>query len=218
MSRPMTATAFAIDEIRRLIVEGDLPPGEKLDQSILAKRLDVSRLPVRQALTHLASQKFVNLRDHRSAVVAPVSERDMNDLYALRHLLENWGYGLGFGNFNSHIIQKLNTLITKTESIVSANDHDAFMSLNREFHFLLFSVIDNSYVMDSLKDLFDLSERYQWMCTSAPGVMAASLAEHRQIVDRIQTADLGGFLSLSQGHNQKTIEWVIKHRKIDEVG
>ncbi len=218
MGRPITATAFAIDEIRRLIVGGDLRPGEELDQSSLAKRLDISRLPVRQALTHLASQKFVNLRDHRSAVVTPVSKRDMNDLYALRHRLENWGFCQSFSNFTGDIAQKLETQIAKTQAIVDLNDHDAFMAANREFHFFLFSVIDNGYVVDSLRDLFDLSERYQWMCTRAPGVMSASLAEHREIVDRIQAGDLEGFLSLSQQHNQKTIDWVIRHKKIGEVG
>ncbi|OUS03998.1 hypothetical protein A9Q96_16965 [Rhodobacterales bacterium 52_120_T64] len=217
MARPITATAFAIDEIRRMIVERELPPGTELDQSRLAQKLDISRLPVRQALTHLAGQKFVQLRDHRSAIVAPISERDMRDLYALRQQLECWGYQPDITNITAEKLSKLDEINLRAQVIAEVEDHDAFMIVNREFHFCLYSIVKNSYVVDSLRDLFDLSERYQWMCTGAPGVMAASVSEHKNLTELIRQNDCAGFLKLSEAHNSKTTEWVIKHRRIDEL-
>mgnify|MGYP001332578563 CR=1 FL=1 len=215
MNRPITATSFAIHEIKRLIVERTLEPGQKIDQACLAERLNLSRLPIRQALTHLAEQNFIQLRDHKSAIVTPVSGRDMRDLYALRCQLERWGLEQSFLAFSEELIATLEGLLGETERCVETDDHAKFMEFNRQFHFALYAVIDNPYTIASIKNLFDLSERYHWMCTSAPGMMEISHAEHREMVDLIRRRDLDGFLGLSERHNCKTIEWVQEHGTID---
>ncbi len=215
MDRPMTATNFAVHEIKRLIVERKLPPGEKIDQASLAERLHLSRLPVRQALTHLAGQNFIQLRDHKSAIVMPVSGADMRDLYDLRCQMERWGLGQRFQSYSDAHVEDLKKILGDTEKCIASGDHPAFLVMNRKFHFSLYSIIENKYTLRSIMNLFDLSERYHWMCTSAPGMMEVSHSEHQQIIDWIEKKDLEGFLSGSEKHNRKTIEWVKSHGMID---
>lgn len=215
MDRPVTATAFAIHEIKRLIVARELPPGEKVDQAELAKRLNLSRLPVRQALTHLAGQSFVRLRDHRSAVVAPISESDIRDLYSLRCQLERWGFEESFGKYEERDLSELNRILDQTEKCIAENDHPSFLAKNREFHFYLYSAIENTYLVEAIKNLFDLSERYHWMCTSAPGMMRSSQGDHMRLVGEIHAGNVKKFLALSEHHNLKTIDWVKKQGLID---
>ena len=88
--RHKTAVEFAVDEIKRRIVEQDLRPGARLDQNVIAETLGLSRIPVRQALANLAARGFVLLQAHRSAVVAPLSGAELRDLYALRCRMEPW--------------------------------------------------------------------------------------------------------------------------------
>lgn len=208
MTRPMTATAFAIERIKQLITERKLPPGARIDQAEIAAQLGVSRLPVRQALAHLAAQNFVKLRDHRSAIVTAISESDMRHLYALRWHLERWAFEQGFARFRQKHVRALEEVLNRSQESLEANDFAGFVRLNREFHFHLYEIADNPYLLGSLKNLFDLSERYHWLVLSTPEQMAASLAEHRDLVARIRDKDLEGFLAIYEHHNRKTVEYV----------
>src|SRR5216683_3088851 len=74
--------------LRESILSGDLAPGEVLDLDALVERFQVSRMPVRQALLKLEADNLLNLRPHRRAVVAPVSEHAIEEIYAMRVVLE----------------------------------------------------------------------------------------------------------------------------------
>jgi len=68
---PQSLVDLVIDEIRRSIVDGSLPPGSTVLVSEMASRLEVSHLPVRAALRRLEAGGLVNLRRSRNAIVAP---------------------------------------------------------------------------------------------------------------------------------------------------
>ncbi len=80
---PETATALTrllheevIDRLRDMIVQGELAPGTKLNERVLAEQLGISRTPLREAIKYLASEGLVELLPNRGAMVAPLeSER-----------------------------------------------------------------------------------------------------------------------------------------------
>jgi DNA-binding GntR family transcriptional regulator len=79
---------LVIDEVRRSIMAGELPPGSPVSIAELSARLDVSHIPVREALRRLESEGLIELRRSRSAVVAPLSREDLESVFHLRGLLE----------------------------------------------------------------------------------------------------------------------------------
>jgi DNA-binding GntR family transcriptional regulator len=79
---------LVIDEVRRSILDGSLPPGSPVSINDLSSRLNVSHIPVREALRRLEGEGLVELRRSRSAVVAPLSLEDLRDVFGLRALLE----------------------------------------------------------------------------------------------------------------------------------
>ena len=74
--------------VRALILSGELSPGESLRQEALAEGLGTSRTPLREALNRLASEGLIELRPHRSAVVAPFTQREIEADYEARRILE----------------------------------------------------------------------------------------------------------------------------------
>src|SRR5699024_2733249 len=76
------------ERIRRGIVEGHYPPGSRLVEQRLAEELDVSRTPVREAVRRLESEGLVVVARNRGAVVRPLDEADISDLYEVRARLE----------------------------------------------------------------------------------------------------------------------------------
>jgi DNA-binding GntR family transcriptional regulator len=80
---------LVIEEVRRLILEGSLRPNSTLSITDLSNRLQVSHIPVREALRQLETEGLIELRRSRSAVVADLSVEDVHQVFHLRTLLES---------------------------------------------------------------------------------------------------------------------------------
>ena len=74
--------------LRELIARGDLPPGTHLVEVEMAKKLGVSRGPLREALRILESEGLVKSYPGRGSFVSEISERDILEIYSLRTILE----------------------------------------------------------------------------------------------------------------------------------
>ena len=84
------ASAAATELIREAIVDGRLPPGQRLKEEELARELGISRTPVREALLILQTEGLVDAAPNRGAVVRSHDADDLEDLYQLRALLEGY--------------------------------------------------------------------------------------------------------------------------------
>jgi DNA-binding GntR family transcriptional regulator len=85
--RPVTVSDRVAEEVRASIVSGRLQPGSRLVEEELARQLQVSRGPVREALRVLRDEGLVTIRPHRGAVVTDISAVDVYELYAVRGAL-----------------------------------------------------------------------------------------------------------------------------------
>src|SRR5919206_2910505 len=74
---------LVIDEVRRSILEGSLPPGAPVSIADLSSRLEVSHIPVREALRRLEGEGLIELRRSRSAVVASMTAEDLDHVFRL---------------------------------------------------------------------------------------------------------------------------------------
>ena len=83
-----TAEETTVAALRRAIVEGVLPPGERLRQETLAAELGVSRIPLRDAFRRLEAEGLIRIDGRRGARVASLTAEDVAELYELRRLIE----------------------------------------------------------------------------------------------------------------------------------
>jgi DNA-binding GntR family transcriptional regulator len=210
-----TATDFAVAEIKKRIISQELPPGARIDQTKIAEQLDISRIPVRQALVQLAERSFVQVHAHRSAVVAPLSRTDLEDLYELRNTLESWVLAEALHQYCDQDKEYLEELFDAMKAVNQQGVED-YMEINREFHLALFMPARNTHTIRVLTSLFDLSERYQWMYLNATRQMDASLDDHREMLDAIKLGKCEQLLSISKEHNLKTLQWVSKYIPPDD--
>ena len=87
--RPVTAQAAVLTELRQRIIRGEVAPGQAIRQEVLASELGVSRLPVREALVVLQSERLVDYTQHKGYVVAVLDEQDLLQTHELRDTLES---------------------------------------------------------------------------------------------------------------------------------
>ena len=76
------------NRIQAKIVAGEYPPGTRLKQEVLAQQFDVSRTPIREALSRLEAKGIVSQAQRRSAVVRAPSSREISEMYQVRAELE----------------------------------------------------------------------------------------------------------------------------------
>jgi DNA-binding GntR family transcriptional regulator len=215
--RHKTAVEFAVDEIKRRIVEQELPPGTRIDQNLTADMLGLSRIPVRQALADLAARGFVILQAHRSAIVAPLSAAEFRNLYDLRCRMEPWAMEEACRCFTETDFAHLEGLIDRMVEAARTHDLARYMDLNRDFHFALFAGTENPHLLRILQGLFDTSERYQWVYVNAVGSMDRSIRDHREIMTLMRAGDEKDAIALSVRHNQKTAEWLRDNVTMDGI-
>jgi DNA-binding GntR family transcriptional regulator len=178
--------------LRSRILSGRLKPGEKLDQSLLATEMRVSRTPLRQALLRLAAERLIETEPHRSAIVAPLSLVEIEDLYESRRVLESMLAGVGAERISERGLNQLRRTVDMQDTAVKSGNPDRFADLDREFHFVLYRAAGYARAYDITQTLRDASERYVRFYTIYKGGAADSLGDHRRILQLCVDRDIQG--------------------------
>ena len=178
-----TANDLVYHYVRRWIVSGDLRPGEKLDQEVIATRLEASRMPVRTAFERLASEGLVVMAPHKGARVADMSVQDMLDLYEIRLRLEPWALQLAAGRLSGADAAKCRYYVTETEKSADAGDWILYIENNHDFYKMLWAAAGNPALEQLLDQLSGRALRYRWLYVEADG--QRSLATMRTVLEQV---------------------------------
>lgn len=203
-----SAADYATSEIQRMILAGELPAGERLDQIRLAEQLDVSRHPVRQAIERLAERGFVQLSPHRSAIVTAHSVSDLIELYSLREKLEDMALRAGWPALVTGGIAELEAIHARLAAQDSQSDIEGYMHENRAFHLRFYRDCGNRHLLRTIATLFDLSERYQRTALNTERRQSQSREEHAAMMDALRAKDLELLSERLKAHNRGTQEQV----------
>ena len=191
-----TKADAAYVEIHRRIVEGELRPGTVLDQAALARDLDVSTTPVREALRRLEMEKLVEMRSHRDARIVLVSPQDFRYLYEVRLELDPLAAGLTAERATKAEIDAIARL-------ASAQGRTALKqtSANRRFHRAVYSACHNPVLVGQLDSLWDRTDSYRLALLSAyPGEAALANHEHTAIAEAIRARNADEARALTRAH------------------
>jgi DNA-binding GntR family transcriptional regulator len=172
------------DELRRLILQGELAPGAEISQLELAERLKVSRTPLREALRQLVSEGLVvSAGPHRSVRISTLSMTDLDDLYSMRVLGEGLAIWLTVPILRAADFERLERDLELTTSRADADAHGRFHAGLR--------IGAGARLNDELRRQFDHAERYQraFLKLLDQEVFATKVAEHRAILDACLARD-----------------------------
>jgi len=122
--------------IREAIIKGEFKSGERLIQDDLAKKLGVSRMPLREALKQLEVEGYLVLEPHKGAIVKSLSINEIQEIYFLRSKLEPIAMKEKFKHFSEEDINELENLSEEMLKVKAIND---YIKLNIRFHSILIS-------------------------------------------------------------------------------
>jgi len=174
-------------ELRRLILDGTLPPGERLIEDRLAELLGVSRNPIREAIRMLEAEGFLDVAARRGSFVATLSADQASDLFEVRLALEPLGARLAAGQPSSTHLNRMKQILADVQTSPDRFDLDTLSQLHTELHSLIFEMTGNSYLIAMA---IPMTKRGQWLLRqSAPLRLPNAWSEHHWLIAAIESGD-----------------------------
>jgi DNA-binding GntR family transcriptional regulator len=189
------------DALRDAIWEGHIGRGERVREEEVARRLGVSRTPVREALQRLQQRGLLVNRVGRGLIVAELGKREVIELYAMREILEGSAARFAAQHATAPEIDMLYRL--QRELAEAPDDALLLVKLNRRFHQAIYDAAHNQYLTQTLDGLHDAMALFNAATFRAPSQRRASDEEHRRIVATIERHDPDQAEALARAHIQQ---------------
>lgn len=196
----VTRAEALCDRLEEMIVDGRLAPGERLDETLLAKRFEVSRTPVREAIRVLVAIGLVETTGRQGAVVAQVSVAMLIEMFDLMAVLEGMCAELAARRATPAERAAMHKIHEALETACASRDPDAFYRINTKFHDQLYAAAHTKFLADQTIRLRRRLAPYRMRVTFQPGRMRESLVEHAAILAAIDACDGAAAMQAARDH------------------
>jgi DNA-binding GntR family transcriptional regulator len=178
------------EALRGEIVQGKLRPGDRLIPREIAGGLGCSPMPVRDAINRLATEGFTTVSPRKVTRVATLSRQEMDELFAVRAVLEAYAGRLACSALTESDLHQLAGMVDTMAARVRANDLKGWFRLNQRFHFFVFDRANNNTLRGILVDLWDKTLRSRAMVVlDRPEFVTQRMDEHRAILEAFRARD-----------------------------
>ena len=179
--------------LKKIILEGNLASGERVVETKLAKRLQVSRTPIREAIGQLKREKLIVSRSNGGFRVATLSVTDAVQLYDCRIALEQLSIGDACRQITSKQLKQLEKYVLLAEKLIESqsgkSDSQKLLEVDYQFHHLIAESSGNQWLLTLLEKVFDQMRLLRVYTTQHnPQVLEIRL-EHREIYQAIASKD-----------------------------
>ncbi len=180
-----TLKSHVVTRLREAIIGGKYRPGERLNESRLARQFGVSRIPVREALMQLQEQGLVMNHPRRGMFVNSLSEEDTQKINSVRIVLEAEAMKLCQARFTREMDADLKSQVERMEKWQMGSDMDA-ASLDLTFHRSIWGYSGNAYLVKSLDALAPIVLAHHVLDGIGHDLVRWRLNHHRALLEVVQ--------------------------------
>lgn len=199
--RFQTKQDLAYHALHRAIVRGELPPGERLVIEDVAARLEVSPIPVREALQRLERERLIEIRPHAGAVVSALSRADVDEVFALIEALEAAAAAPACAHATPEELTALERTLAALERARASGDHERWLERNAGFHLALIRLARMPLLAEMAERVFDRWERLRRHFFAALAERDEhGDVEHARMLSLLRARDAAGLEALLREH------------------
>jgi len=180
-----TATDQIFQTLYDAVVSLKLLPGTKVSEIDIARQLNVSRQPVRDAFFRLSKLGFIAIRPQRATLITKISERAVLDAAFVRTALEVECLRLALETVGPEEIARLRDNLARQKASIGGKDPSVFHALDEEFHATLCSIAGQPHAWSLIQEQKAQMDRVRWL-TLTDARQTSVHAEHTAIVDAME--------------------------------
>ncbi len=203
-SRPIREIAY--DVLKRAIITGEIPAGERIVETEYADRLHISRTPLREALRKLERDGLVEYVMRRGVVVRAFSPDDVDQIYTIRNSLEMLTLPHIIENATEEDIAGLREKLAAMDALMEQDDVEALSPLARDFHTSLTAISRKNRILRVIEGQDEYIRRFSAMSIRQEDRRPAAHQEHHLLVDYVEQKDLPRFTELMRKHIDRSKE------------
>jgi DNA-binding GntR family transcriptional regulator len=190
----------AIDRLRDLIVQGDLLPGQRLNERLLSEKLAISRTPLREAIKLLATEGLVELLPNRGAVVASMDTARLAETLQVMGALEGLAGELACRNATPAQIGEIAQLHKDMLRMHALGDLGSYFRHNQAIHLKIVEASGNPILANTYRHLNVNVRRARYMANLSKERWDAAVREHEDILRALTARDVAKLKRLLRDH------------------
>jgi len=209
--RPTSMQEWALVSIRRLLLEGELKPGQRVNQGELASRLGVSPVPVREALHVLGSDGLLEFDPGRGFRVAAPSRNDVAEVDLLTRLLEGEALRRGIPVITDDDIARMRDLFEELLALNGSDDIVRKTLVHRELHFVPFRAAGLRLLEADLARYWDHTDHHRVLYMFKDKKRSRqALLQHKSVIDACATKDPDEVIRLMNVHRDFAMDYMLE--------
>lgn len=198
----------AYEELKELIISGQLKSNERIDEEALSKSLNVSRTPIREAINVLAQEDWISIIPRKGMFVKNISIKEINDIFQVRCIFEPVILEMAFEDIDRDILNKLREKFESIYAKKTFTDEDNIIldKLDNDLHLLILHNCNNNFIIKMMENVYEHNMRIRNLSIQPKSRRNLATEEHLKIIDYILKDDLKKATKELKNHNIKAKE------------
>jgi DNA-binding GntR family transcriptional regulator len=200
LRQPKSLADQAADQIRAMIINGQLPSGEPLSEMALAQHLGVSKTPVREAFLRLKQDGLVETSPRRGTYVFEMDREQVRQLSRFRFVLERSALDMLSPEARDQLAADQRRLIEAMREAISQGDGPKYRALDTKYHLAIARQSGNAFLIEAYGAIAWRVQALLTRLLKDPKLNEISLGEHIRLTHEIAEGNLAPALRLLEAH------------------
>jgi len=205
IKKPLPLAKIALKSLRDSILSGKLVPNETYNEIALAKKLGISRTPVREALLELSSQGLITFLPRVGVQINQFSEQDVKEIFELRKAIELFAVAKVSKDFLRHDFASLEATLQSQRGAIKKENFLAFLNADREFHLTFTRLTNNKRLLTTLENIRDMIQVMSIRALAVEIRAKEVVEEHEKVIEAVK-----------KGISEKAVQEMEKHLNLSQ--
>jgi DNA-binding GntR family transcriptional regulator len=203
LETPVTFSEIVFRHLKKAIIEGELKPGQRVQEKEIARLFNVSTTPTREAFQRLAAEDYLTINARKEVSVASLSVERIKEVFEVVRTLDILATTKAMDYLAAKDIEDLKKMNTELEDFFNQKNLASYIKQNMKVHYRIWKNCGNQFLFKTLADLGDKFFFYSsqiYAKIEDPAFFRKSIKEHVDIVNAIETRDVAGLKKLILSH------------------
>lgn len=205
IKKPLPLAKIALKSLRDSILSGKLVPNETYNEIALAKKLGISRTPVREALLELSSQGLITFLPRVGVRINHFTEQDVKEIFELRKAIELFAVAKVSKDFLNHDFASLEATLQSQREAIKKENFLAFLNVDREFHLTFTRLTNNKRLLTTLENIRDMIQVMSVRALAIEIRAKEVVEEHEKVIEAVK-----------KGLSEKAVQEMEKHLNLSQ--